>query len=178
MKLEGASGEIINSTDGMLNVHSVMHRNIAHSSEAGNAYMWNASVDVGADENVIWLRNDSSEHDLLIEWMSISCSASAVVEIFVGSGTTPTPGTTVTGVNMNVGCGDVAEATCYHTETSVDAGAGLTLLTSHQCGVTAKEKIDYDGALRLGYKKEVAVNVVTDIALTTVTILGFFEADH
>jgi len=177
MRLEGINGESIGSTNNRLDVSSVMTRHVAQDAIDGNAYMWNASVDLGADKNLIWLRNDSASKILIIEWITLSVAAAAVVEIFVGSGTTPTPGTAVTGVNTNIGHANCAVATCYHTETSVDAGAGLTLFTSHRCGVTAKEVIDYDGVLRLGYLKEVAVNIVTDVAGSSCNILGFFS-DH
>ena len=176
-RIEGANGEFITATNHMLDVHSVMHKAVTQAASEGNAYMWAASVDVGADKNVIWLRNNSLTSDLIIEWISISCSAATVVEIFVGTGTTPTPGTTVVGTNCQIQNANIAPATCYHTETSVDAGAGLTLFTSHQTAITAKEMIDYDGVLRLKYYSEVAVNVITDIALTTVNILGYFS-DH
>lgn len=175
MRLEGINGESIGATENMLDVHSIMKKHVAHHASEGNAYMWSASVDVGADKNVIWLRNNSLTSDLIIEWISISCSAATVVEIFVGTGTTPTPGTLVTGVNCQVENANIAPALCYHTETSVDAGAGLTLFTTHQTAITAKEMIDYDGVLRLKYYSEVAVNVITDIALTTVNILGYFS---
>ena len=177
MRLEGMNGEGVNVIDNMLATHTVMNTHCAHAASEGMAYMWSASEDLGADKNLIWLRNNSLDSELIVEYLSLSVASAAVVEIFVGTGTTPTPGTLVTGVNMRIGDGNIAPALCYHTETSVDAGAGLTLLSSHRCGATAKEIIDYKGALRLKYYSELAVNVVTDVAGSTVNILGYF-IDH
>ena len=177
MRLEGMNGEGVNVIDNMLATHAVMNSHCAHAAADGRAFMWTANEDVGADENLIWLRNNSLVSELIVEYITISMAAAAIVEVFVGTGTTPTPGTLVTGVNMKVGDGGIAAATCYHTETSVDAGAGLTLLSSHRCGVTVKEIIDYKGALRLKYYSELAINIVTDVAGSTVNILGYF-IDH
>ena len=101
-------------------------------------------------------------------------SAASPLEIWVGTGNTA-GGTVVTGVNLHVGSGNIAEATCRHTNTNVDAGSGMTLLSSHNVGATNEESVEYFGALMLDYLQEIAVNVVSDIALTTVNIIGFFN---
>ena len=177
MRLEGMNGEAVSVIDNMLSTHAVMGTECAHAAAEGRAFMWTADVDLGADKNLIWLRNNSLVSELIVEYVTLSMSAAAVVEIYVGTGTTPTPGTLVTGVNMKVGDGGIAPATCYHTETSVNTGTGLTLLSSHRCGVTAKEVVDYRSALRLKYYSELAVNIVTDVAGSTANILGYF-IDH
>jgi hypothetical protein len=176
MLIHGPDGNAAEVTNGRLLTSSSILTHIASASLLGNAYTCAASVDVGADKNVIWLRNDSQEESLIIDSIIVSASAATTIEVFVGivPATSPTPGTIVLGTNMNIGNSNIAPATCYHTETSVDAGAGLTLLSTHQLGAVTKELIDYKGALVLPYYGEVAVNVLTDIALTSVNILGFF----
>jgi hypothetical protein len=51
------------------------------------------------------------------------------------------------------------------------AVAGFNLNT----GAVTKELVDWEGALVLGRLGEIAINIVTDIALTSVTILGYFQ---
>jgi hypothetical protein len=150
---------------------------IARHALMGKAFCWTASVNVGADANVIWLRNDSETELLVIDTIVVSCSAASNLEIYVSiiPATVPTPGTAVLGVNMLVGHHNVAPATCYHTETSVNAGAGLTLFSTHQTAITSKEQIDYKGALALPYLGEVALNNLTNVDLTSVNILGYFR---
>ena len=176
MLITGPSGDTAEVFEGMLKTLAVRMSHIAHHAILGKAFSWTASVNVGADENVIWLRNNSQEELLIIDSIIISASAATTVEVFTGivPASVPTPGTVVLGTNMRIGHSGVAPALCYHTETSVDAGAGLTLLGSYQLGAVTKEQIDYKGALVLPYYGEVAVNVITDIVLTTVNILGYF----
>jgi hypothetical protein len=51
----------------------------------------------------------------------------------------------------------------------------LSIVSTHQLGAVTKEEISYNSALQLALNYEIAVNVVTDIALTSVNILGYFH---
>ncbi len=169
----GTPVEIFN--DGRMSVKSSSHDEIAHySAVGGTAYVWTASLDLGADKNVIWIRNDSLVQHLIIDKIQISCSAAATIEIWIGTGNT-VGGTVVTPVVMNTSFNKPAPSTARHTNTNVDAGAGMSILSTHQMGVSTKEEITYNSALRLALNYEIAVNVVTDIALTSVNIYGYFE---
>ncbi len=166
------------TSSGQFKTYSVQESGAAHASEdAGMAFIWSASQNLGADKNVIWLRNNSDSKELRIEYIDLSASAAATVEICVGNGNT-LGGTTVTGTNMNLKSSNVstAFASGTHTNTNVDACSGMTILTTHQLGATRKETANYKGALILGYYDEVAVNVVTDVDLTTVNILGYYHS--
>ena len=176
MRILGSSGDMAEITKyGQMLTKATIEREISYESERnGTAYCWAASVDLGADKDIIWLRNDSRAHFLMIDKIMMYCSAASPMEIWVGNGNT-VGGTVVTGVNLQVGSGNIAEATCRHTNTNVDAGAGMTLVSTHQVGATAEESVEYAGALMLNYGQEVAINVVNDIALTTVNILGWFN---
>lgn len=169
----GYSVEILE--DGRMKTLAAMYPEIAFYSEnAGTAYMWSASIDVGADKNVIWLKNDSLVQHLVIDKIQISCAAAATIEIFTGTGNT-TGGTVVTPVVMNTSYGQAAPSTCRHTNTNVDTGTGMSIVSTHQLGAVTKEEISYNNAFRLALNYEVAVNVVTDVALTSVNILGYFQ---
>jgi hypothetical protein len=176
MYITGKSGEIVEVSDyGQLVTKSTVENEIVYESERNaTAYCWAASVDLGADKNVIWLRNDSRTHFLAIDRVIMYASASSPMEIWVGTGNTA-GGTVVTGVNLHVGSGNIADATCRHTNTNVDEGQGMTLLSTHQVGATNEESVEYGGALMLDYLQEVAVNVITDIVLSSVNIIGWLN---
>jgi len=161
--------------DNRLRVYAVVEDHITHSSETeGHAYIWTATADWGADKNALWLRNDNTSAYLAIETISVSPAAACQIEIGVGSGNT-VGGTVVTGVNMNLGSGNVAEATCRHTNTNCDASAGLTIIKTFW-GAVQNNRVDFRGALMLDYLGEVGIGLITDVGSTTVTITGYYHA--
>jgi hypothetical protein len=178
MQITGGTGSnyaVGVTSDNRLRTYSGQESEIAFQSRVNeNAYSWTMSADLGADECAIYLRNDS-EIPLLIDKIFIWGSAAATYEIYAGNNKITVAGTAVTGVNLNTDSTKTPEATCTHTETGADAGGTLTLIQTIQSGVAAKETVEWNGALVLGRLGEIAVNVVTDIALTSVTILGYFQ---
>jgi hypothetical protein len=106
--------------------------------------------------------------------MSISAAAASMFEIWVGTGTT-VAGTEVVGVNLNRASNRAADVTARHTNTNADAGSSMTLLCSHHIPATETTHLAFYGALILGYYDEIAVNVITDIDLSTVNICGYFH---
>lgn len=176
MQVNSPDGTPVQVTeDNRMRTYAGQESEVAFQSRLnGNAYAWTTSLDLGADKCVIWLRNDS-EIPLVIDKVYIYGSAAATFEIFVGSNKTTSAGTAVVGVNLKTSSANIADATCTHTETGADAGGTLTLLQTIQAGVSSKETVNFDGALVLGRLGELAVNVVTDIALSSVTIIGYFQ---
>ena len=140
-----------------------------------SAVLWTAVVDWGADKNAVWLRNDSPTYDLHIERILISPLATCLTEIWVGDGNT-VGGTEVVGTNLNLGSGNVAEVTCRHTNTNVDAGAGMSLLTAFYSTV-GRTVLSTLGSLILNLNGEVAVNLITDVGLTSVVIAGYYHVE-
>lgn len=164
------------TSDGLLRTYTVSEREIAHESEEnGQAYIWAASADWGADKNAIWLRNDDTNKILQIEELVITVPTAAVVESYVGTGNT-VGGTEVIGVNLNRTAGKLASGTCRHTNTNVDAGAGMTLLAHGLVAANTIQKFEVYGALALGYLDEVAINIVTDVATSYVYIVGYYHS--
>jgi hypothetical protein len=158
-----------------LTVAATMQTLHSHSSEdEGNAYIWTATQDLAADKCLIWLRNDSTDMALLIAKIIVSPAAACQFEVWVGSNVTTEAGTTVTGVNLNLQSGHVAEATCTHTETGADAGGSMTLLGTAWAGVGVNS-VALDSALVLGYLDEVAINLITDVGSTSANIFGFYH---
>jgi hypothetical protein len=164
------------TSDNRLRTYAGQESEIAFQSRVnGNAYSWTASENVGAEKCLLYLRNNSVDIPLLIHRIYLSCSAAATVEIWTGANKITAAGTAVVGTNLKTDSGKLPDVTCTHTETGADAGGTLSILSTHQIGATTKELINYDGALVLGYLGEVAVNIVTDIVLSSVTILGYFQ---
>jgi hypothetical protein len=51
-----------------LKTHSVSELAIAEASEQdGDAYAWTASADIDATDSILWLRNDSTTQNLIID---------------------------------------------------------------------------------------------------------------
>lgn len=177
MMIKGPNGQYVKVTDeNMLRVCAQIEYEVSHVSEAhGQAYVWTATADWGADKNALWLRNDSLTDNLVIEQIIATMGAAAVVEIWVGSGNTAA-GTAVTGICLNRGLDNTALATCKHTNTNVDTGTGMTLLLTVHLPVTNAQPINFFNALILDYYDEVAVNIVTDVASSSVNILGYFHS--
>jgi hypothetical protein len=146
----------------------------AHVSQTeGMSYIWTAADDWGADVNTLWLRNDNTVLDLIISKIIISPAAACQFEIGVGSGNAVT-GTEVTGTNLNLTSGNVALATCRHTNTNCDTSAGLTILGTSWAGVGVNS-VALDDSLVLGYLDEVAVGFITDVGESSVNIMGYYH---
>lgn len=163
------------TSDNRLRTYAGQESEIAFQSRINeNVYAWTMSADLGADKCALYLRNNSAV-PLLVDKIFIYCSAAATVEIFAGNNKITSAGTAVVGMNLNTESSQAADVTCTHTETGADAGGALTLIQTIQVGVAQKETVEWSGALVLGRLGEIAVNVVTDIALISVTILGYFQ---
>jgi len=179
MLLEDGTGrgyKVKVTDENMLRVCAQTEYEISHVSEAhGQAYIWTATADWGIDVNALWLRNDSLTDNLMIERIIATMAAAAVIEIWVGTGNTAA-GTAVTGVNLNRGSSNIAQATCKHTNTNVNAGAGMTLLQTVQLPITNARPVTFLNALILDYYDEIAINIVTDVASSSVNILGYFHS--
>jgi hypothetical protein len=176
MEIRGYEGNPIGATeDGRMRTYAGQESEIAFQSRVnGNAYIWSASQDLGADKCALYLRNDDTI-PLVIEKISFYGSAAATYELWMGSNTITVAGTPVVGKNLNTASSNIAKATCTHTETGADTGGSLTLIKTVQSGATTKETLSFNGSLVLGYLGELALIVVTDIALTSVAFMGYYQ---
>ena len=151
---------------------SVTEEEYSHAAHKGNAFLWTATADWGADKNALFLRNDDTVSPLAIRGVAVSPAAAAQFEIGYGTGNT-VAGTEVTGSNLELSSGKVALATGRHTNTNCDAMAGLTVLHTFWAGVM-NTIIPFNGALILGYLDEIGVGIITDVGSTTVSIFGYY----
>jgi hypothetical protein len=155
-----------------LKTHSVSELAIAEASEQdGDAYAWTASADIDATDSILWLRNDSTTQNLIIDTISISSDAAGSWFIYCPENVTP-DGTTVTGVNLNRASSKVALATCKRDNTTAVL-ANYIFYGHNQVAETVVMQLR--GALVLGYLDCVAIDITTEPALAQATILGYFH---
>jgi hypothetical protein len=155
-----------------LRTYSVVEGEMTHSSEdEGDAYIWTASKDINTTDSIIWLRNDSTDKELMIQCISVNNNAAGSWFIYCPTGTTA-DGDTITGVNMNRGSGKVALATCRADATGTTPANyvyyGASMASENVC-------VEFHGALILGYLDEIAVDITTEPTLAQATILGYYH---
>jgi hypothetical protein len=169
----GKSAEV--DSENRLKVQATKQTLHSHSSEEeGNAYMWSTTQSLAGDKCLIFLRNDNTDMNLIIEKIIVSPDVACQFEVWVGSNVTTEAGTSVVGVNLNLQSGHVAEATCTHSETGADQGGSMTLLGTAWAGVGINA-VALDSALILGYLDEVAINLITDAGSTSANIMGYYH---
>ena len=156
----------------LLRTYAQTESEISYESEShGQAYSWTASKDINATDSIIWLRNDSTTHNLIIEEISITTDAAGSFFVYCPTGTTA-DGDTITGTNLNRSSGKVALATCRSDATGTTPANYI--LYGH-CGTDETVLIDLKGSLILGYLDEVAVDITDEPGLAQATILGYYH---
>ena len=143
------------------------------SKERGQAYVWaSGTYDPGAGDTILLLKNtgDKGLHIAMI-WLSSDVDTRVVVHLPTTE-VTPT-GTTITGVNMNTGSSNVAEATAIRDETNNTQG---DIVWSGEIQAAGDPfAIDLEDALSLAKNKSLGVDFVADAAACDVTFMGHFE---
>ena len=179
-QIEGGTGngcQAAVTCENKLRTYSTAESEISYESEThGRAYIWSAYVTPPADDNVIWLRNDSTTENLIVEQILIGSLLTSVQEIFIGSGTAAngTGYATVTGVNLNGQSGKSALATCNSENGSADAGGSGTLSSTHFVPVTGNITLNVQGSIVLGYLDEISINTLTNTTVAA-SIIGYYH---
>ena len=171
----GYSAKVDN--ENRLHTKAVMQELPAHvAAEEGRSFIWSCTATIGADECLGYLRNDNTDLQLVIQKIIISPAAACQFEIWVGSGSGVTvAGSAVTGVNTNLQSGNVALATCTHTETGANAGTGMDSLLGTAWAGAGVNSVPLDGVLVLGYLDEVAVNLITNVGSSSANFFGYYH---
>jgi hypothetical protein len=155
-----------------LQIHSITDVAIAEASEtSGDAYAWTASADIDATDSILWLRNDSTTQNLIIDTISVSSDAAGSWFIYCPENVTP-DGTTVTGVNLNRASSKVALATCKRDNTTAVL-ANYIFYGHNQAAQTVA--VQLRGSVVLGYLDCIAVDITTEPVLAQCTILGYYH---
>jgi hypothetical protein len=168
----GYKAEVTN--DNFLRTYSQMETEMSHTSEHhGGAYVWTASKDINATDSIIWLRNDSTTQNLVIECFHVSSDAAGSWFAYCPPGTTA-DGDTITGVNTNRSSGKVALATCRQDATGTTPANYIYY--GHNIAAETVT-VSLHGALVLGYLDEFAIDITTEpTVLAQATIFGYFHS--
>ena len=156
----------------MLRTYAMVEEEISHQSEShGDAYVWTASKDINATDSIIWLRNDSTTDNLIIQTILVSTDASGSFFIYCPTGTTA-DGDVITGVNLNRQSGKVADAT-----SRCDATGTTPANYIHYGHALADQDmvLELHGSLILGYLDELAIDITDEPGLAQATIFGYFH---
>lgn len=163
------------TTEGHLVIDAFALEEIAHiSNEHGQAFTWSSGTyDGAAADTVLLVKNTSSVRKLFIQsiWMSSDVETRVVIHVPT-SEVTPT-GTAVTGRNMNITSGNVAEATAIRDETNNTQG---NIYWSGEIPILSTPyEVRLHSALILGQNDSLGVDYVADAAACDVVIMGYFE---
>lgn len=157
----------------MLRTYAMVESEISHMSEVhGDAFTWAASYNGGAGDTILWLRNDNTEKNLIIENIVV-CNSTIRTEFVVHTPVNAAPaGTTITGVNLNFGSGKVALASAVQDETNNTQSSIIT----HGKLSGNMVIMPVDGAIILGYLDCLAVDFVAASTIAIATIRGYYHS--
>jgi len=163
------------SNENKLMTYSVTEPDFLHKNEdEESAYVWNfPGYDYDADDTVMFLRNDG---DARLHIHHIYLYSDTATKVSVHLPASPTAaGTAVTGVNLNVPSGNVAEATAMQDETGNTQG---TILHSEYIAangtITMFKEDGYE--IILGKNDCIAVDLVTAGTMAFGHITGYYHA--
>ena len=144
------------------------------SENKGLAFSWaSQTFDPGQDDTMLLVKNTSTDKRLHIDavWISIDTQSRIVVHLPTTNVTVA--GTTITGVNLNTGSSNVAEAEAARNETGNSEG---DVIWSGEVQATSEPyKVDFGGALILAKNKSIAVDFKTAATAGDVTIMGHYD---
>ncbi len=176
--IEDATGSAFGAEvtkENKLMVQSVTEPNFLHKNEdEKKAYVWNyPEYDNAGGDTVMFLRNDSSE-DLHVHHIYIYCSVATKAEIHAPASPTAA-GTAVTGVNLNLKSGNVAEATAKQDETG--NSQGTIIHTEYVAANTPLTLFKEDGyEVILGKNDCIGVDLGQSGGSTWGHIVGYFHS--
>jgi hypothetical protein len=154
--------------------YATIESELSHASENhGASYVWTASDDINTTDSIIWLRNDNTTENLIIECISVNNNIVGSWFIYCPTGTTA-DGNVITGVNSNRQSGKVALATCRSDATLMT----IANYVYYGASMASEDKtVEFHGGLVLGYLDEVAVDITTETTvLAQATIMGYYHS--
>ncbi len=173
--LGGKSNQLADVKDGRLVVAArAAPRAFFASRDKGRAFSWTSTYSAAAGEETAYVRNTSATRILVIDKVIVSGIQATVHALAIQTGGTAA-GTTMTGVNLNKGSTNTAEA----------AGFGSASVTGSVVGdivgygyhpATDSFLFDYGDSLILGQDDAIFIrSVVGTTGLVYNTIEGHFE---
>lgn len=156
-----------------LKVYSTMENEISYESEINKrSFSWVASYNAGDADTVIWIKNTSTNKNLIIDRVILATDVATWAILHSPKGTTAA-GTIINSVNTNRSSANTADASAYQNETGNSQGdiIAKVLLTA---GVTTD--FPTNGGIVLETSNEIAVDFVTgSTVLMSATIIGYYH---
>lgn len=139
----------------------------------GDAYCWTSSYSASSGDEVIYIKNTSTEQVLILEDIQVSGVNAGLYELFEVTGTAS--GTTITGKNLNLTSGNVAAATALGNAavTGITIGDRISLVRTP---AATSKSFPVDSAIVLGLNDAIAITFTGTGGIVDVSVLGYFES--
>jgi len=177
MQINGPNGNFANVTDeNKLSVDGVMEPEFLHYNDGkATAYVWDfpSGYTAANSDTIMFIRNNS-DSTLHIHHIYVFCSSASTLTLHTPANPTAS-GTEVTGRNLNLTSGNVAEASAYQDEEG--NSPGNTLHTEYIAANSPLTLLKEDGyEIILGKNDCLAIDVGSGDAPTTYGhIVGYFH---
>lgn len=160
--------------DKRLKVQAVIETDLHNRSDAGAAFSWaSGTYDPDQDDTILLLKNQG-DTPLHITDMWINSDADTRVVVHLPTAEVTLGGTIITGINLNTGRNDVADAEARRDETGNSQGDAIWTGEVFEIGDAIH--LHWGGALILGKNKSVGVDFTVAATAADVVFWGFFEA--
>ena len=144
------------------------------SRDNGQLFSWaSGTADIGAGDTALLVKNTATNKNLYIERIWVSSDIETRVIIHLPTTEVTVTGTTITGINLNTGSSNVAEASAARDE--INNSQGNIIWSGEIHPTSTPLEIEFDGALILAKNRSVGVDMVADGSAFDVTIIGHFE---
>lgn len=161
------------TADGQAVVRAIAESEVEHASHIGLSYMAHSTYALTGGEEALYLENEDSDRDIVIEDVVTSTNIAGVVSVLeVTSGTAT--GTVVTPLNLNLGSAKVAQATVYG-NASVTGTVDGDIIAAHELAADTPHTFRFNGGLILPKNSAIAVRFATTATGIYVDILFHYE---
>lgn len=160
--------------ENQLDVHAVVETELHDRAEEGQAFTWASGTYSAAQDDTILMLKNTGDVPLHITDMWIGSNTDTRVVVHIPTSEVTMAGTIITGVNLNTGRNDVADADARRDETGNTQGD--LVWTAETFAIGDPLHILWGGALILGKNKAVGVDFTVAASAIDVVFWGFFEA--
>lgn len=145
---------------------------ISYESEVNErAYTWTYAYNYTGADTILWLRNDSTTLNLIIDRILIASDTATRVILHFPANLAPS-GTVVRGINLNRKSNLVADASCYGNEIN---NVQANIFANALIPANVPAILPAEGSIVLGYLDCVAIDFVTTGTLGMVTFRAYYH---
>ncbi len=173
---KGTGNEAEVDFDNRLVVRAIVEKDLEYASDKnGLAYTWSSGTyDPDAGDTILSVKNTSTTRHIHIQNIWLSCDTETRVVIHLLSDNSIPAGTSITGTNLNMTSGNIAEATATRDDTGY-ATQGSILWSGEIQAATNPLMVAFDGAVILGTNDAIGVDYVSASTAADVVICGHFD---